>query len=40
MNISYLRATEISEKWSQRSLRGFYKYMDEIREMFKERYPL
>ncbi len=40
MKIIYLRATEIYEKWSQRSLRGFYKCMDEIREMFQERYPL
>ena len=35
-----LRAAEIDEKWSLRSLRGFYKCMDEIREMFQERYPL
>jgi transposase-like protein len=40
MKIIYIRATEINEKWSQRSLRGFYKCMDEIREMFQERYPL
>jgi putative transposase len=40
MKIIYLRVAEINEKWSQRSLRGFYKCMDEIREMFQERYPL
>lgn len=40
MKIIYLRLAEINEKWSQRSLRGFYKCMDEIREMFQERYPL
>jgi transposase-like protein len=33
MKIIYLRVTEINEKWSQRSLRGFYKCMDEIREI-------
>ena len=40
MKIIYLRLAEINEKWSQQSLRGFYKCMDEIREMFQERYPL
>ena len=40
MKIIYLRLAEINEKWSQRSLRGFYKCMDEIRGMFQERYPL
>ena len=40
MKIIYLRVAEINEKWSQRSLRGFYKCMDEIRGMFQERYPL
>lgn len=40
MKIIYLRVAEINEAWSQRSLGGFYKCMDEIREMFQERYPL
>ncbi|BAB60637.1 TVG1548359 [Thermoplasma volcanium GSS1] len=40
MKIIYLRSTEIDEKWSQRSLRGFYKCRDEIMEMFQMRYPL
>jgi putative transposase len=40
MKIMYLRVAEINEAWSQRSMRGFYKCMDEIREMFQERYPL
>jgi transposase-like protein len=40
MKIIYLRVAEINEKWSQRSLRGFYKCVDEIREMFQKRYPL
>jgi len=31
---------EINEQWSLRSLRGFYKCQDEIREMFQKRYPL
>ena len=39
MKIIYIRSAEINEKWSLRSLRGFYKCMDEIREMFQERYP-
>ena len=39
MKIIYLRVAEIDEKWSQRSLRGFCKCMDEIREMSQERYP-
>ena len=39
MKIMYLRVAEINEKWSQRSLKGFYKCTDEIREMFQERYP-
>ena len=39
MKIIYLRLAEINEKWSQRSLREFYKCMDEIREMFQKRYP-
>ncbi len=40
MKIIYLRSAEINEAWSQRSLRGFYKCKDEIREMFQMRYPL
>lgn len=40
MKIIYLRVAEINETWSQRSLRGFYRYMDEIRAIFQERYPL
>ena len=40
MKIIYLRSAEINEAWSQRSLRGFYKCKDEIREMFQKRYPL
>ena len=39
MKIIYLRVAEINEKWSLRNIRGFYKCMDEIREMFQERYP-
>ena len=39
MKIIYLRAAEINDKWSMRSLRGYYKCIDEIREMFQERYP-
>lgn len=39
IKIIYLRVAEINERWSQRSLRGFYKCMDEIREMFQKRYP-
>ena len=35
----YLRSAEINEKWSLRSLKGFYTCQDEIREMFQERYP-
>ena len=34
IKIIYLRVAEIKEAWSQRSLMGFYKCMDEIREMF------
>jgi transposase-like protein len=40
MKIIYLRVVEINEKWSSRSLRGYYKCQDEIREMFQGRYPL
>ena len=40
MKIIYLRVAEINERWSQRSMRVFYKCMDEIREMFQKRYPL
>ena len=40
MKIIYLRSAEINEQWSLRSLRGFYKCKDEIREMFQKRYPL
>ena len=39
MKIIYLRSAEINEKWALRSLRGFYKCRDEIREMFQKRYP-
>ena len=39
MKIVYLRVAEINERWSQRMLRGFYKCMDGIREMFQKRYP-
>ena len=39
MKIIYLRVAEIDEKWSLRTLRGYYKCQDEIREMFQERYP-
>ena len=39
MKIIYLRVAEINEKWSLRSLRGFYKCMNEIREMLQKRYP-
>ena len=39
MKIIYLRAAEINDKWSMRSLRGYYKCIDEIREMFQDRYP-
>ena len=40
IKIIYLRSAEINEQWSLRSLRGFYKCKDEIREMFQKRYPL
>ena len=40
MKIIYLRVAEINERWSQRSMRGFYKCIDEIRETFQKRYPL
>jgi putative transposase len=39
MKIIYLRAAEINDKWSMRSLRGYYKCIDEIKEMFQKRYP-
>jgi putative transposase len=39
MKISYLRVAEITEAWSQRMLRGLYRCMDKIREMFQKRYP-
>ena len=39
MKIIYLRAAEINDKWSMRSLRGYYKCIDEIKEMFQDRYP-
>ncbi len=39
MKIIYLRVAEKDEKWSQRSLRGYYKCQDEIKDMFRERYP-
>jgi Transposase and inactivated derivatives len=39
MKIIYLRAAEINDKWSMRSLRGYYKGIDEIKEMFQKRYP-
>ena len=40
MKIIYLRSIEINERWSLRTLRGFYKCRDEIMEMFQKRYPL
>ena len=40
MKIIYLRSIEINERWSLRTLRGFYKCKDEIMEMFQKRYPL
>ena len=40
MKIIYLRSAEINEQWSLRSLGGFYKCQDEIRQMFQKRYPL
>ncbi len=40
MKIIYLRVAEINEKWSLRTLRGYHKCMDEIRETFQDRYPL
>ena len=39
MKIIYLKVTEINEKWSLRTLKGYYKCVDEIRKMFHERYP-
>ena len=39
MKIIYLRAAEINDKWSMRSLRGYYKCIDEIKEMSQDRYP-
>jgi putative transposase len=39
MKIIYLRVAEIDERWSQRMLRGFYKCIDGMKEMFQERYP-
>ena len=39
MKIIYLRAAEINDKWSMRSLKGYYKCIDEIKEMFQDRYP-
>ena len=39
MKIMYLRVAEIHEAWSERSLRGFHKCMDVIREMVQQRYP-
>ena len=39
MKIIYFRVAEINERLSQRMLRGFYKCMDGIREMFQKRYP-
>jgi len=38
--VTYAVVAEINEKWSLGTLRGFYKCMDGIREMFQERYPL
>jgi putative transposase len=40
IKIIYLRSIEINERWSLRTLRGFYKCRDEIMEMFQMRYPL
>jgi transposase-like protein len=39
MKIVYPRLAEINEAWSQRSLTGISKCMDEIREMFQEKHP-
>ena len=38
MKIIYPKVTEINEAWSQRMLRGFYKCMDRIMEMFRKWY--
>ena len=40
MKIIYLSVAEINDKWSLRPLKGFYKRMDKIKEMFQKRYPL
>jgi putative transposase len=39
MKIIYLRVAEINVKWSLRTLRRYYKCQDEIKDMFRERYP-
>jgi putative transposase len=39
MKIIYLRVAELNEKWSHRVIKGYYKCKDEIRDMFRERYP-
>ena len=39
MKIICLRVAEINVKWSLRTLRRYYKCQDEIRDMFKQRYP-
>jgi len=40
MNIIYFRVVETYEKWSLRTLRGYYKCLDQIRKTFQESYLL
>ena len=39
MKIIYLRVAELNEKWSQRVIKVYYKCKDQIKNMFRERYP-
>ena len=39
MKIIYLRIAELNERWSHRVIKGYFKCKDEIRDMFRERYP-
>ncbi|WP_048161775.1 lipoprotein [Thermoplasma acidophilum] len=39
MKIMYLGVAELNEQRSLRSLMGFYKCMDAIKDMFQRRYP-
>ena len=39
MKIIYLEVAELNEKWSLRSIKGFYKCQDAITDMFHRRYP-